>query len=52
LPLIQPDLMAGTLKRLAMPDHPAGCPMRRIHQAAHQQPGRSPGRRRARLVKV
>ena len=24
LPLIQPDLVAGTLKRLAMPDHPGG----------------------------
>mgnify|MGYP006144713723 CR=1 FL=1 len=24
LPLIQPDLIAGTLKRLAMPDHPGG----------------------------
>ena len=24
LPLVQPDLIAGTLKRLAMPDHPGG----------------------------
>jgi hypothetical protein len=24
LPLIQPDLVAGTLKQLAMPDHPGG----------------------------
>jgi DNA-binding transcriptional LysR family regulator len=24
LPLIQPDLASGTLKRLAMPDHPGG----------------------------